>query len=84
MSEDKVFGGLMALIVAAVAVCVWMGIRSDNDYAAWCQSKGGHVSTSTSYGSGVGVSSKGGVTPVVTSSTTYYCLTSDGRIIDIR
>lgn len=65
----------------------WVAIAAEREQQAWeagCAQAGGTVKSVTRSTTGTGVGTNG--QPVVTtgSSTTHYCLTSDGRILDIR
>ncbi len=74
-----IHGGTVLLIVGIVTVAVPFALRWEADYETWCAAQGGHVDTSTSTtvvstGKGAGVG----------ATTTYYCLSDDGRIIDVQ
>lgn len=73
----------IGLVVVGLAILIPYAIQEHNRWVDWCVSAGGHVdsTTSTSVGSTV-VNGKVGTT--TTTDTTYYCLTDDGRILDIR
>lgn len=82
--EEHWPGVLVAVILAAlVGVLIWfipLSIREQQAWVDWCISQDGHVDddtkTITTY------DAKG--RPTFGSSTTYYCLSDDGRILDIR
>jgi len=75
--------GMIVVWVLVVIALVFFVIQWDkalNDKREWCESQGGHVTTHTETGTGI---SPGNGQVVVTTNTTYYCLTDDGRILDI-
>jgi hypothetical protein len=60
----------IAGIILVTALLVW----ACNDYFDWkqdCANRGGHVTSHTDYYG-------------KHSNTTYYCISPDGRILDIR
>lgn len=67
--------GLLAVIILVMALVIG---PAHDEWVAWCESVGGHVLTD--HDTGVGVGSNGGT--VVTSSTDYWCLSPDGRILE--
>lgn len=74
--------GVPLVIVATclvLAVLIFVATKQDDEWRAWCQSQGGHV-TSTTKTDIVFVDGKSGTS----SSTTYFCLTADGRVLDVR
>ena len=80
-----------AAAVAFLAIAVWMGVlitESSKQYADWCAGQGGHVDshTDTHAMPVTTVDGKGGVHVGVgtTSSTITFCLSEDGRILDVR
>lgn len=85
--DDDLLGKFMAILLAAcvLLVCALPFILyADNkdlaEWKRWCATQDDtHVETSTETGV-----MPAGKTVVVTSDTSYYCLTSDGRILDIR
>lgn len=82
-SKDRALVGIGAVLVvlAVVAVAIW-GFAAQEKWDTWCMGQGGRVDTSTSHGYGwTTVNGKSTYGPVTT--TTRYCLTDDGRIIDI-
>jgi hypothetical protein len=68
------------IFVAIIAVGIPLAVRADHQYQVWCQAQGGHVTSNTTYGTTVTTGGHVGTT----SSTTTYCLSADGRIIDIQ
>lgn len=85
---DKIRDNL-ELIIPSVFIVLFLGlmviaiVASVEEQAAWetwCGEQGGHVTENTDTNIGYDVRGR----PVTTTSTTYYCLTTDGRIIDIN
>lgn len=76
-----VFAVLPLLIIAAV---IPFAIRDQNRWEQWCTDQGGHVTdhTESTVSTVVGANGQPGV--AVGTSTTYYCLSADGRILDIQ
>lgn len=75
--------GLGAFGVVLAGGITWLIIALNNDltqWTAWCEREGGHVIDSTA--TIVTVGAKG--LPGVGVSTTYYCLSTDGRLLDVR
>lgn len=80
-SPELVVGaGILAVVVAFFAWFIPAVVADQNAWETWCKENGGRITSHTSYGNTV--DGKGNVG--VSSSTTYYCLTPDGRILDIR
>lgn len=78
---DGVLLGIMAFVlVGLVTIMTPFIMRAEAGYRHWCQEQGGHVDSHTD--TVTTVDSKGGVG--VGTSTTIYCLSSDGRIIDVQ
>lgn len=77
--------GLLAAIIGIVLTLtflVWMPQQAA--WEDWCRGEGGHVDSHTDYHVGTGVGSNGSVVTTTSASTTHFCLTEDGRILDIR
>jgi hypothetical protein len=72
--------GLFVLIVIGAVVGIYFTIQEHDRWEKWCYSKGGHVVDDTKTVTTTGTNGK----PAIGASTTYYCLTSDGRILDIQ
>jgi hypothetical protein len=73
--ETYLISGFTFLCVGLLVIAIPMAMRESASYAIWCGQQGGHVATSdavVSTGNGVGV------------ATTTYCLSSDGRILDVQ
>jgi hypothetical protein len=75
---------LLLLPVALVASC-----NAHNEWVAACEAQGGHVISDTDTNVGVGWApgangGSGGVVTTVTSSTDYFCLDAEGRVLGIR
>lgn len=73
-------GAVLALLLVGVGVGIYFAGQEHDRWVQWCVSEGGHVDSSTS--TGVGIDYTNGK-PVTTTSTTFYCLTSDGRVLDV-
>lgn len=73
---------LVAALIGIIAIVVVILLSGDNfqEWAVWCGEQGGRVADQ--HATGLGSAGSGGV--VVTSSTTYFCLSPDGGILDIR
>lgn len=74
--------GLGAFAVALAGGITWLIIALGDEHArraAWCERENGHVIDSTA--TTVTVGAKG--QPGVGVSTTYYCLSADGRLLDV-
>lgn len=79
MDDDPwMASGIAFFIVALFTVGIPMAMRESADYATWCEAQGGYVDSSTQVG--VATTGKGAGTAV---TVTTYCLTTDGRIIDV-
>lgn len=75
--------GLCAVLVGA---CVWLIVVAGNEHeewVKWCQGNGGHVDSHTDTTTTTTIVN-GKPAVGVGTSTTYYCLSPDGRIWDIR
>jgi hypothetical protein len=79
-TKGAVIGGVVVAVVAGLAIALVFAIRSNNEWAAWCQSQGGHVTSHTTTTTVVTANGK----PGIATTTTSYCLSADGRILDIR
>lgn len=69
-------------VAAFIGLFVWLIVMVAQEHARWeewCYGQDGHVDKNTSLGHGY-VDGK----YVTTTNTTYYCLTDDGRILDIK
>jgi hypothetical protein len=74
--------GLIAFLVFVVAPA---DAREREAWARWCAGQGGHVDEHTDTSTGTGINPQNGQPIVITNtSTTYYCLSEDGRILGIR
>lgn len=79
--ELVVIGALMLILVPIIW---WVVVASNAEYQQFqdeCGAMGGTVVEDTSSGTGINPSNG---QPVVTTSTTYFCLSEDGRILGIR
>lgn len=71
---------IMGALALILGITIPLAIRSQNSWEAWCADQGGHVTDSAQVVTTVSGSGKVG-TGV---STTYYCLSADGRILDVQ
>lgn len=71
--------GIVVLILVGIGIAIYFVEKDQNAWEDWCHSQGGVVKESTK----TVVTQNGNKTGVGTS-TTYYCLTQDGRILDVR
>ena len=86
--------GLTVAVIASAVVIGWLllrliqsSIEDHNRWVAWCGEQGGHVAEHTDTRTGLGttyVNGHVGTTTTISSSTTYYCLSETGGILDIR
>lgn len=63
-----------------VLAFVWWAIADHRAWKADCEKRGGHVSSHTDYHTSYDRDGNSHTD----SNTTYYCLSEDGRILDIR
>lgn len=73
-------GALVVACVATLAILIPIGIRQQNAWEEWCRGQGGHVTSHDETVTTVGGNGKVGVGV----STTYFCLSADGRVIDVQ
>jgi hypothetical protein len=73
-----------AAIVAVLAVVIPIAVRDQERWEAWCVGQGGSVDSHTDSQVVSTINAQGKPSVGVTSNTTYYCLTPDGRILDVR
>lgn len=72
---DRTIFSLVGVAFAAVAgITIWATISSMHE----CKARGGHFVSKQ--GAGVGIGSQGNVVPTFT--TTSFCLSADGRILE--
>ena len=76
--------GLAAATVGLLAFAVPMAIRESHAYEVWCVAQGGHTDSHTDTTVVPVINGDGSVGVGTSSSTTTYCLTADGRIIDVN
>lgn len=83
--SDGWFGRTILVGITVIALAMPFGIyyavQQHNEWVSWCESQGGHVIDHTTHSTGLSADGKSTTT---TSDTTYYCLNSDGGIIDIE
>jgi len=71
--------------VAGLGVAIPEAALAQHDWEHWCKDQGGHVTDHTDTTVVTTINPGNGQPGVgVGSSTTYYCLTTDGRILDIK
>lgn len=81
--ENWIIGGGTALVIIAAIVLGIFAFQEQERWDAWCVDQGGRVDSVTSHGYGWTTGTNGKMTYGPVSTTTRYCLTDDGRIIDI-
>lgn len=83
MKEEKWIIFWIGIMVVGMCIAGYFAIQGNIAYAAACEKAGGHLRSLTSYGIGMGptIGGSGGVAVVPTTSTTTFCLSSDGRIL---
>lgn len=74
----------VAVFVVLVTVIIGFAVRSHNRWVDWCEEQGGHVVDHTQVTTTVINGNNGTPTTGTSTSTTYYCLSADGRILDIE
>lgn len=75
---------IVALILAGLGWLVYLATQEHQRWTAWCIDMGGHVKTETStYQTFTYVDGKS-ITPQTHVDYTYFCLSEQGGIIDIR
>ena len=77
----KIFLGMALLALAAFAII--MAIKSHNGWVENCTKQGGHVIDQHTTSS-IWISDDKGGHWGTSSSTTYYCYSQDGKLIDIE
>jgi hypothetical protein len=82
--EPAIPAGLALFLVGGLAFAIPMGIREDHSYQVWCAAQGGHTDSHTSTSVVTTVNANGTTGVGTATNTTTYCLTSDGRIIDVQ
>lgn len=80
-TSDMVVAGSATFVLAAIFIVgIPMAMREAAGYERWCASQGGHVDSSSSSSTVV----TGGGQVGVAVSTTTYCLSADGRVLDVQ
>lgn len=77
--------GILPILLAGffvVAIPTWNADQAR--WEQWCHAQGGHVTDSTTTTTVVTVGANGNPGVGTGSSTTYFCLSANGRILDIR
>jgi hypothetical protein len=82
--DDKAMAAIIAVPLAGIAFCIPMMINAQHAYERWCRAQGGHTDTHSESTVVTTVNGSGQPGVGVGSTSTTYCLTSDGRIIDIQ
>lgn len=75
---------LALVFIGGLAFAIPMAIRESHAYDVWCREQGGRVDSHTSTSVVPVVNANGSVGVGTATNTTTYCLTPDGRIIDIQ
>jgi hypothetical protein len=70
---------VVSILIAITGLIIW-AVHDDDSWRKWCNSQGGHVISNTKTSYGVTTNGK----PGFVTTTTNYCLSADGRILDIR
>lgn len=74
----NVLGVLVGLV--ALVAGVWWLLTLPDTFREHCEAAGGHVISKNAVGTGVSASGR----PVVTTTTIRWCLTPDGRVLDVE
>lgn len=89
ISRWKVWVSGVLLLSLPAGLAIWgivalvMGdVHRNQTWDQWCRDSGGNVFKQTTTGTYVLVGRSSGI--VVGGSTTYYCITPDGRMIGLR
>lgn len=74
-------------ILAVIGLIVWLvivAVKEQERWEQWCFDQGGRVDSTSQWIPQTTYDSKG--TPHTTTSVhyTYYCLTEDGRLLDVK
>lgn len=81
-------GAVVFGIVAIVVLLIMASSAEHQKWIAWCQTQGGHTDSHTDVHTVpvTSVDSKGNVSTGISTSTSTieFCLTEDGRILDVR
>ena len=81
----EVFLSVCAIaIVVIIAVVLLMGGDYTNAITQRCNELGGYIDRSTKTHTGFGIGQDGYPVTTTSSSTTYFCLSQDGRILFIE
>ena len=78
ITSIKIIGALV-VVAFFIAVVVYQ-VRQQQEWEDWCYDQGGRVKDVTKYNSGWSTSGE----YVTTGDTTYFCITNDGRLLDVR
>lgn len=82
--SGKGIAAMCAVVVALMVVFGYFAIKDHNEWEAWCKSQGGHVVDHTDVNTVVVVGGNGKPGVGTSTNSTSYCLTADGRILDVR
>lgn len=80
--QGRLIAVVIVFVVALIPIGIYYAAKDHARWSAWCEGEGGRVKGVTK--TSTGLSMDGKATPVTTTETTYYCLTDDGRVLDIR
>lgn len=70
------------VILILLPIGFYYSAKAQAEWEDWCRSEGGRVDDVTK--TSTGYSTDGKMTPITSTETTYYCLTDDGRVLDIK
>lgn len=82
--EAVILAAFVAIIGVVIVVMLPLIAKEHADWVAWCEQQNGHVVDDTNTSTGTGFTPNGQPVVTTSSSTTYYCLSPEGGIIDIR
>lgn len=79
---DKLIMIFIGLIVLAIPVAIFYAAKDQERWENWCHSQGGHVKETNHTVTTYNYQKPG--QPSYGTDTTYYCLSSDGRVLDVK
>lgn len=71
-------------VFIATGFGIFYAIRAHQRWAARCEAQGAHVDSHTDWHTTFSTDKNGNVTSHQNANTTYYCISSDGRLLGIR
>jgi hypothetical protein len=84
LPEWLLAGGLCIALAGFLVVAIPIMNADQARWEQWCHAQGGHVTDHTDTTTVVTIGANGQPAIGSGSSTTYYCLTADGRVLDVR